>query len=72
MKSIAVWQDRNGNAISDHGEVISLSEAGIESLRCKADGVEDGQPMHAHGIRFKDGGERPLWDWIARPHGERR
>lgn len=70
LKNIAVWQDRNGNAVSDGGEVLPLSEAGIKSLRCTADGEEDGHPKHEHGIRFKDGGERPLWDWIARPHGE--
>lgn len=68
LKGIAIWQDKNGNAVSDPGEVCSLSQAGILSLRCVASGEEDGQPMHGQGVRFKDGSERPLWDWIAHPH----
>lgn len=67
---ISVWQDHNSNAVSDPGEVIPLSAAGIMSLACTANDQEDGQPKHSTGVRFIDGGEGPLWDWIARPQGE--
>ncbi|QIQ20217.1 calcium-binding protein [Zophobihabitans entericus] len=32
FSELKVWQDRNGNGITDEGELMTLSEAGIESI----------------------------------------
>jgi hypothetical protein len=34
-----VWQDGNGNGVSDVGEVRSLAEVGIEAIQLSSDGV---------------------------------
>jgi hypothetical protein len=36
----AVWQDTNQNGLSDAGEVISLSQAGLVSIHLESDGVQ--------------------------------
>ena len=64
LKGVAVWIDRNQNGKSDVGEVISLSEAGIEQIGVDA-AMEDGILSNPQGIVFSDGRRAPAYDWIA-------
>ncbi|WP_035601285.1 hypothetical protein [Haloferula sp. BvORR071] len=67
LEGIAVWQDRNGNATCEAGEVESLSGIGVTAIACVATGHDGIHPLHPQGITLRDGSQRPLWDWIAEP-----
>jgi hypothetical protein len=66
LAGIAVWADRNGNAISDPGEVVGARASGIESIAVSGVTTRDGVPAIEHGITMRDGTVLPTWDWIAR------
>jgi hypothetical protein len=67
LKDIRVWQDLNGNAACDSGEVRDLSEMGILGIRATATGMDGNSPLHPQGLIMSDGRRRPLWDWVLRP-----
>jgi hypothetical protein len=67
LEGLALWQDVNGNGISEPGEVRPLSEFGIVAISC------DSQRDAAHpdkiayspkGVTFKDGSTRPTYDLV--------
>jgi len=60
-----VWTDKNGNAVSDPGEVVPIRQAGIKALAVKAVGKTEGMPFNPQGIRMNDGRVLPTYDWIA-------
>jgi hypothetical protein len=65
LKGIAVWFDRNSNGRSDRGEIISLESLGVTALGTRPTGRDGASPMHAAGIRLRDGRTLPSYDWIA-------
>ncbi len=67
LKGIRVWQDLNGNAACDSGEVRDLSEMGIRAISCTATGMDGNSPLAQQGMVMSDGTRRPLWDWVLRP-----
>lgn len=67
LKGIRVWQDRNGNSISEPGEVRDLPEFGISAIACSATSTDGGSLVHSQGVTLSDGSQRPLWDWVLRP-----
>jgi hypothetical protein len=75
LAGIAVWNDRNGNAVSDPGEVTPVTESGIARIAARPSAAVDGVPCHAQGIERTDGGFLPTYDWTPRSlpvHPERR
>ncbi len=64
---LAVWFDRNGNGISDPGEVVPLASVGVESIEVRATARDGASPMNAMGLRMKDGRILPTWDWTVNP-----
>lgn len=64
LKGISVWQDGNGNGVSDPGEVRSVSSVGIMAIRTR--GVRDsrGNLSSPRGILFRNGRIAPTYDWI--------
>lgn len=66
LKGLAIWIDRNGNGVSDPGEVTSLESLGVESIAARWTEHEGASPMNRLGIRMKDGREMATWDWVAR------
>lgn len=67
LKGIAVWIDRNGNGVSDPGEVVPVESFGIRSIRVRATSTEDGCPANRDGLVMADGRVLPTYDWIAQP-----
>ena len=66
LDGLAVWQDRNGNGLSEPGEVRPLSVWGIAALACTFRDRADGALVHPEGVRFRDGHRRALYDWMPR------
>jgi hypothetical protein len=69
LNGIAVWQDRNGNGISDPGEVVPVASRGIIEIAVTPGPGKDAL-WNAAGIRWKDGRQSPTYDWApteARP-----
>jgi hypothetical protein len=67
LQGIATWVDRNGNAISERGEVVSLEQAGIVSIGVKARTDAAGTLVSDRGIGFADGTVVKSFDWVTRP-----
>jgi hypothetical protein len=65
LRGLALWQDVNGNGISDPGEVCSVSDYGIRSISCRAEIGTDGVLTSPIGVVFDDGSTRPSFDWVA-------
>ncbi len=55
LKSLAVWQDANGNGIADAGEVKSCTELGITSINAN-------HKMFASTFEM-NGKTQKMWDW---------
>ncbi len=66
--SFKLWQDRDGDGIVDEGEMMTLREAGIESLELTSDGIsyeaaEGDIFVHGEaGVNYADGTKGTLAD----------
>lgn len=69
LKGLAIWTDRNGNGVSDPGEVVSLESAGVVGIEVRATGMDGKSPMNSIGLRMKDGRLLATWDWVVQPAG---
>jgi hypothetical protein len=68
LNGLALWQDANGNGISDPGEVKPLSAYGIERLSCQGQPLKEGLRWSREGVQFKDGTTRASYDWDVPIH----
>ena len=66
LKGLGVWQDANGNGISERGEVIPLGALGIEAIACGYQLHGTGIPYNPAGLILKDGHTRATYDWITK------
>ena len=66
LRGISVWVDRNGNGISDPGEVTPASQFGIRSIRISPDSRLNRVLSSARGIEMKDGSVSPTFDWVPK------
>ncbi len=64
LQSIALWQDKNGNAVSDAGEVVPLDQAGIIAIDLKANRDAAGVLNAPAGIHWRDGHTTASFDWV--------
>jgi hypothetical protein len=62
---ISAWFDRNSNGRSDVGEIVSIESLGITAIATRPNGFNGKSPMHTSGLRLKNGGTLPTYDWIA-------
>ncbi len=55
LATLSVWQDKNGNALADEGEIACVKELGITEIKV----------THENMISsfIKDGTEYLMWDW---------
>ena len=65
LRGLALWQDRNGDGVSDPGEVFPVEALGIAAISCSAECKSAGMAWNPHGVTFDDGTSRPTYDWIA-------
>ena len=63
LNGLALWQDINGNGISEPGEVKPITTYGIDQLSCRGEAAGPGLKLSRQGVRFKDGTVRPSYDW---------
>jgi hypothetical protein len=63
LTGIAVWRDVNGNGRSERGEVVPVEKMGIVGICVCPDGMTEGVPSNAEGIRMQDGKTLPTYDW---------
>ena len=68
-RGLAVWQDRDGDGVSQPDELLSLEELGIEALSCQGQRHPDGFPFSPGGVRYRDGSTDDSYDWtpVGRP-----
>jgi hypothetical protein len=67
LTGLCAWFDRNGNGVSDPGEVVPLSELGVVSISVRGALSQGPYLVNPTGITLKDGTRLPLWDWVAKP-----
>lgn len=64
---LALWRDRNGNGVSERGEVKPVTAYGIVALSYAHDRVRENLWLSPGGATFSDGEVRPTYDWVVRP-----
>jgi hypothetical protein len=64
LSGIRVWQDANGNGISDLGEVKPLSAHGIAALNTRPFHRDGNGPRAEQGLRWTNGNLAPTFDWV--------
>lgn len=55
LSTLSVWQDKDGNAQVDQGEITTLKEAGIESLNITHNNLQSSFTQN--------GAQKTMWDW---------
>jgi tetratricopeptide (TPR) repeat protein len=67
LEGLALWQDSNGDGISDAGEVQSLSDYGVTAISCRRQrdlAHPDQIAWSPSGVTFRDGTTRPTYDLV--------
>jgi hypothetical protein len=64
LNGLAVWNDRNGDAVSDSGEVKPLQSYGVKRVAARAESHSGGSPSHPRGMQRNDGSYLPTYDWM--------
>lgn len=65
LDGLALWNDVNGNGVSDPGEVMPVGALGITSLSCTSQKHASGIEWNPTGVGFQDGTTRPSYDWVV-------
>ena len=65
LSGLAVWNDRNGNGVSEPGEVIPVEALGIQSISCRSEADASGMRWNPQGVTFTNGVSRASYDWTA-------
>jgi hypothetical protein len=64
LNGVGLWIDRNENAVSDAGEVVSATRAGIKSIAVKAKADSTGTLHIESGVIWTDGKSTHSYDWV--------
>ena len=67
LDGLSLWQDLNGNGVSEPGEVKPVSAHGIMSLNYNHERVTKDYWISPQGVTFSDGTSRPTYDWQLKP-----
>jgi hypothetical protein len=65
LAGLALWFDRNGNGVSDTGEVIPIERTPVEALTTFSLSRDGDSPWHPAGMRLKDGRTLATYDWVT-------
>lgn len=63
LSGIRVWQDANGNGVSDPGEIKPLAAHQIAALNVRPSHRDANGPRAEQGLRRADGSVAPTFDW---------
>lgn len=66
LAGLAAWRDRDGDGVSDPGEVQPLARLGIARIAARGARRIDGVLSHPTGILRHDGTVLPTYDWTPR------
>ncbi|MCH8149702.1 MAG: hypothetical protein IH987_17225 [Planctomycetes bacterium] len=75
LRGLALWHDRNGNGVSEEGEVQSMETAGVTSLSYQYEQTDTGTESFLYapnGVTFENGTKRPTYDVILQPAGAKK
>jgi len=67
LKGLAVWFDRDSDAVSDPGEVVPIEKTPIASLATKSTSWEGRSPANPAGLTLNNGQVLPTYDWVTEP-----
>lgn len=67
LDGLAVWFDRNGNGVSDPGEVVPVRALGIVGIAARADGTDHDVPCNRQGVWLRNGTTAATFDWTPEP-----
>ena len=65
LDGLSVWIDKNGNGVTDPGELIAVRDAGVESITIPVFGLRSTAVVHGHRRICEDVWPQ-LWDQLAR------
>ena len=63
LQGLSVWQDRNGNGVSEPGEVAPVAALGIARIAVQTSSASSGVPFSRRGVARQDGTCLPTYDW---------
>ena len=64
LGGLSLWNDANGDGVSEPGEVVPVNVHGIVSISVHGGHSSHGVSVSREGVRFDDGSTRPLYDWM--------
>lgn len=67
LKGLAVWQDKNSNAVSDLGEVTPIEELPVASIATEATTTDGISQMNPKGLTLTNNQTVPTYDWTTSP-----
>ncbi len=71
LSGIGAWTDRNSNATSDPGEVISIELLGVTGIATQVTGyLRSGEPYAKEGIELGGSTVLPTYDWMPQRIGK--
>ncbi len=65
LEHLALWHDKNGNGVSDSGEVLPVTQHGIVAIRTNSKPFSGTIRWNPAGLIMEGGATRPTYDWIA-------
>jgi hypothetical protein len=63
LSGLSLWHDENGDGVSEPGEVVPVNVHGIVAIAVRPTRTEHDVIVARDGVRFDDGGTRPIYDW---------
>ncbi|MBX9687110.1 MAG: hypothetical protein K2X27_10435 [Candidatus Obscuribacterales bacterium] len=66
LRTMALWQDKNANGISDAGELKALEEYKIRALKFNDSRDKNGTLCCKQGVLYTDGSSAASWDVMLR------
>ena len=64
LAGLGLWVDRDGDGVSEPGEVTDLRSFGVVRLTVAADGLREGVAWQRAGVTLRDGRTLSTFDWL--------